>query len=184
MASTSLCQEVANEMLAVPAAVIYDHLESGCRAKAFLDQVSANAGDENLLNLALWRMDSLAQPDTTTGAIQDLGRSVILVLALRPGAELLKSVFDWVECWAHSRAGDDSALVVLGSAHTAAVGELEQIAQRRGIALFCEPTAQPGWGWQNCLEDLQRREQTPLPLLEVVPGSSRSGYNPHWGLNE
>ncbi len=109
---------------------------------------------------------------------------MILVLALRLEDELPKSVFDWVECWAHSRAGDDSALVVLGNPNIAAVGELEQLAQRRGITLFCEPTAQPGCGWQNCLEDLQKREQTPLPLFEEIPGSSRSGYNPHWGLNE
>jgi len=174
---------IANEMLPVTAAVIYDQFESGCRAKAFLDQVSANAGDEILLSLALWRMDSLTYPDTTTGVMQDLGRSVILVLALRPGGELPKSVFEWVECWAHSRAGDDSALVVLASANTATVGELEQTAQRRGITFFCEPATQPGAEWQSHLEGLQKREQSPLwPISEEI--DSRSGSYRHWGINE
>src|SRR5271165_4148665 len=84
MTSTRLCPEVANQMLPLTAVVIYDHYESGCRAKAFLDQVAANAGDETLLNLALWRMDSLAHPGASIGVFRDLGRPIILVLALRP----------------------------------------------------------------------------------------------------
>ena len=170
MALTSLCPEVTNEILPLTAVVIYDHYESGCRAKTFLDQVAANAGDEILLNLALWPMDSLAYPNTNIGVFQDLGRSMILVLALRPGGELPKSVFDWVECWAHSGAGDDSALVVLGNAKIAAVEELEQIARRHGITLFCEPTTQPGLGWHNYAEGRQKPQQTLSPIWE---GNSR-----------
>lgn len=81
MASTSLCQEVANEMLPMSAVVIYDQFESGCRAKVLLDQVAADASDEFLLNPALWRMDSLADPDTNIGVSGGLGHSMTLVLA-------------------------------------------------------------------------------------------------------
>ena len=183
MASTSLCKAVANELLPLTAVVLYDDYESGCRAKALLEQVAANIGGETPFSLALWRMDSLAYPGTSAEVMRDLGRSMLLVLAFHHGGELPKSVFEWVECWAQFGAGDDWALVVLGSAPTAVVGELEQIAQRRGITLFCEPTTQPGWGWQNRLEDLQQRAQTPLwPILEELdwrPGSYR-----HWGINE
>ena len=72
-------------------------------------------------------------------------------LALRTGGELPKSAFEWVECWAQCRAGGDSVLVILGNAKTAAVEELQQIAERHGITLSCEPSIQPALGWTTSL---------------------------------
>ena len=171
-------------MLSLPTVVIYDHYESGCRAKAFLDQVAAKAGDEILFNLALWRMDSLAHPGSSTEVFRDLGRSILLVLALCPGGELPKSVFDWVECWAHFGAGDGSALVVLGNANTAALEELEQVAQRHGITLFGEPTTQPCLGWQNYIEGPQKFQQAFSTIGAAVPDDLHSRHYRHWGINE
>ena len=110
---------------------------------------------------------------------------MILVLALRPGGELPKSVFKCVEGWARFRKGDDSALIVLECTETVAVKKLAQIAQQRGVTLFCEPTAELGSGSQSCLEDLQKRERTPLwHMFEEIPDDSGSGSYTHWGINE
>jgi hypothetical protein len=174
-----------DEMSHLAAIVIYDHYQSGCRAMAFLDRVAGNFGGQIHFRLALWPMDGLAYPGANVEVIQDLGRSKILIWALHTGGELPKSVFDWVECWAHCRAGGDSALVILGNSNSAAVEELGKIAKPRGITLFCEPTTQPGSGRQSGLEEgLEKRGPAFGPILRESPDPSRSGYHPHWGLNE
>jgi len=178
------CAEAANGMRPLTAVVIYDHFESGCRAKALLDQATANAGGEIQFSLALWRIDRLAHPGTSNAVFQDLRRSMILVLALRPGGELPKLVSGWVECWAHSRAGGDSALVILGNA-CSTVEELGQIARRHRITLLCEQIGQTALAWQDCsLDRLQEQELTLPPIWEEIPDDSRSGYYRHWGVNE
>src|SRR5208283_641233 len=88
MNPTRTCAKATRKMLSLATVVLYDHYESGCRAKAFLDQVAAKAGDGIQFSLALWPMDSLAYPDTNIGVFQDLGRSMMLVLALHAGREL------------------------------------------------------------------------------------------------
>ena len=178
MASNRLCEAVANGLVPLTAAMIYDCYESGCRGKALLDRVTENAGDEILFSLALWRADALASPDTSPSVLQNLERAMLLILALRPGADLPRCVFDWVECWAHSRAGDDSALAVVGSADTGAIEELEQLSQRRGIMFSCEPPPQLG--------STPRRPQQQELILEPLweePAHLAQHYR-HWGINE
>ena len=172
------------DMLPLAAVVLYDDYESGCRAKAFLDDIAADAGGAIQFRLALWRIDSLAHPDTSTGVFRDLEGSTILALALRAGGDLPKSVVACVECWAHCRSGDDSALVVLGNAGPTAVEELGQIAQLRGITLFCKQTTPAGSERDANIEGPEKPEQFSTAILETIPHDSRIGYYRHWGLNE
>src|SRR3974390_572151 len=122
-----------NGLLPLTAIVFYDDYESGCRAKALLEQVAANIDGEIPFSLALWPMDCLAYPGISVEVLGDLGRSTLLVLSLATGGELLNSIFAWVECWAHCWGGEDSALLVLGNAGPAALEKLGRIAERRGI---------------------------------------------------
>ena len=176
--------EPAQDMLPLAAVVLYDDYESGCRAKGVLDDIAADTGGAIQFRLALWRIDSLAHPDTSTGVFRDLEGSTILALALRTVGELPKSVFDWVEWWAHCRSGDDSALVVLGNAGPAAVEELGQIAQLRGITLFCKQTTPAGSERDANIEGPEKPEQFPTAILGKIPDDSRIGCYRHWGLNE
>ena len=176
--------EARQDMLPLAAVVLYDDYESGCRAKAVLDDIAADTGGGVQFRLALWRIDSLAHPDTSIGVVRDLEVSAILALALRAAGDLPKSVVACVECWAHCRSGDDSALVVLGNAGPAGVEELGQLAQRRGITLFCEQTAPPGLKWHADIEGVEKPDQFPTVILGKIPDDSRIGCYPHWGLNE
>ena len=169
------------DMLPLAAVVLYDDYESGCGAKAVLDDIAADAGGAIQFRLALWRIDSLAHPDTSIGVFRDLEGSTILALALRAGGDLPKSVVACAESWAHRRSGDDSALVILGNAVPAAVEELGQI---RGITLFCKQTTPPGSERDTNIEDPEKPDQFPTTILETIPHESRIGCYPHWGINE
>jgi hypothetical protein len=184
MNPTKVGEQAAKEMWPVATVVIYDEYESGSRAKAFLDQVAANAGGAIQFSLTLWQMDWLAYPFAANEVFRDLERSSVMVLALRAGGEPPKSVFDWVECWVHRRIGGDSALVILGNADATAVEELRRVAEQHGIRLFSQQTSQLGLEWQNYIQSLQEREQTPGPILWETPDRSRSESYRDWGLNE
>jgi len=184
MNPTKVGEEAANEMWPLATVVIYDDYESGCTAKAFLDQVAANAGGEIQFSLTLWQMDWLAHLGTIKEVFRDLGRSVILVMALRTGGDLPKAVFDWVACWACSHAGGHSALVILGNADATAEEELRRIADRHGIRLFSRQMMQPGLDWEKYLQGLPKREEVPGPILEEIPHHPRSESYRDWGLNE
>jgi hypothetical protein len=184
MNPTEVGEEAANAMWPLATVVIYDDHESGCTAKAFLDRVAANTGGEIQFSLTLWQMDWLAHPGTIIEVFRDLGRSIMLVLALRTGGDLPKAVFDWVACWACCQTAGHSALVILGNANATAEEELWRIAERHGIRLFVQQTSQPGLEWQTYIQGLQEQEQIPRPMLGEIPDRSRSESYRDWGLNE
>jgi hypothetical protein len=165
------------------AIVLYDNEESGRTAERFLNHVIADAGGGIQSSLALWRIDSLPHPDTSPGFFRDLERSTILALALGGGGELPKSVFDWVERWAHRQFGDASALGVFGDPGPAAVEELAKTARRFGIEFFWDQRTQPGLKGQN-FDDQRKRQNTLFPIREEFPDNSRSGNYRHLGINE
>ena len=181
MNATMMRTEAVNETWPLETLVICDHYESECRAKVLLDRVAANAGVQ--FSLTYWRLDDLADASANAGVFSNAWCPMLLMLALRTGGELPKSVFEWVEYWARCRAGGYSALVILGNANTAAVKELQQIAGRRGITLFCEPATESALGYQSLIAGLKGRAQILTPILAKTLGEPQSGYS-HWGLNE
>ena len=183
MNRTMIFPEATEQALPLGAVVLYDQHASGLRAKLFLDHVAATAGLGIEFRLALWRIDSLADADTSLRVFQSLECSPILALALRAGRELPKSIFGWVECWAHCRSEDDSALVVLGIPGPATLKALNKTAERGGITLFCEDGMPAAVGWQNHLDDTPKRGQTARPRMNIPDDWRSEPYN-HWGINE
>jgi len=180
----TIYSQAAEEMWPVVAVVLYDELQASDAAKALLDHVAADAGGEIQFSPVLWRIDGLSSPATSVGILRDLQRSRVVVLALCAGRELPKPIFDWVESWAHSRSGPDSALVVLGSVGPASLEKLAEIAKRQGITLFSEQTT-PSDSWcHKRIDSLETREQIPAAILEEIPGDSRNGNYRDWGINE
>ena len=184
MNPSTIGAEAAPEILPLAAIILHDYDESGRRAKALLEQIAANAGEGIQFRLAQWRIDRLTQFETSIGVFRDLRLAAILVLALPMEGGLPKSVFHWVDYWAHCRSGENSALVVLGSPGPADKEELESLAERFGLKLFCEQRNERSSGWWDSLDDLPKPEQTPFPMWEEPPANCWSGYYRHWGLNE
>ncbi len=183
MNATMMRTEAVNERWPVETLVICDHYESECRARAFLDKVAATAGEGIRFNLTYWRLEGLSDPSENIGVFGNVWCPTVLMLALRTGGEVPKSLFQWVEYWAECRAGGYSALVGLGNLNTAAVEQLQQVAGRRGIALSCEQSNQAALGCQSFIAGLKGREQVLMPILQKTLDDSPSGYS-HWGLNE
>ena len=181
MNATMMRTEAVIEAWPLETLVICDHYELECRAKVLLDRVAANAGVQ--FSLTYWRLDDLPDPSADVGAFSNVWCPMLLMLALRTWGELPKSAFEWAEEWARCRAGGYSALVMLGNAKAAAVKELQQIAGRRGITLFCEPATESALGCPSLIAGLKGRAQILTPILAKTLGESESGYS-HWGINE
>jgi len=178
------------EPAAIETIVLYDSRESGCRAKAFFDQLATRLHSEVQFNLALWRMDVLQVPGGFAAAFRDFGCAQLLVLALGLESVLPAPVREWIELWANCQLDDDSAVVVLqaigedsGTA-AASLRELRQLAQKNGVNLFCEWEAGPSAASQTFVADLWQREQAVTETMQSILELDKSGPYRHWGLNE
>lgn len=171
------------------AAVLYDEYHSGCRAKAFFDQLTTRFNGEVQFSLALWRMDVLHLPGAASAALRDVGCADMLVMAMGAATNLPPSVLDWVESWANCRAYGDSALVLLwaagekSAAPPASLSQLQQMAGRRGLSFFDE-WGEPGRKSEAYVEHLRLHEQAITPTFQRIMDYSDRGSQRDWGPND
>ena len=155
------CTDSALDPMILRAVILYADYDSGCRSKAFFNQLATRLGAEVQFSLALWSMDALQQPRTAEVALETYGGADLVVLALRAESILPPAVRAWVESWAVSRADEASILVVLRdrpspttdneSPAAADLRELRHLAQRHGLSFICEWATQPSWESRVCV---------------------------------
>ncbi len=194
MSATLTDTENLLEAPTLKAAVLYDEYSSGCRAKAFFDELMSRFDGAVPMSLVLWRMDLMQLPGAAHAALKDFGCADVVLLALRDEGSVPEAVLDWVESWARRRADEESALLVLwdcrepaidnGRGPAAVLRRLQELARRYGLSFFCEWGSEPSWESQSFVEGLRLREQASTPTLVQIMANADVADHRHWGLND
>ena len=92
--------------------VVYEDTVSEVWAAQFCHRATRAIGPEGL-NLSLWRMGSLTQPDLLPRAVQAAAQADVLVVALRGADELPLDLCVWIDVWLPRRYRQPGVLVAL-----------------------------------------------------------------------
>jgi hypothetical protein len=181
--------KVGRASLTLDAALIYEDLSTGIRARYVLECVAGLFPRAPRFNMAMWRFDMLRMAEVRQKALKAASAAVIVLLSAHGSGALPRAVRVWFLQWLERKSDQPSAMLIcLDEKSRESVSAAQMIswlqteANTRDVAVF------PGFGMtpysegDPAVEALQRSVHTNVATLDGIqrwPGL-RSG----WGINE
>jgi hypothetical protein len=171
------------------AALIYEDLSTGMRARHVLECAASLFPRTPQFNMAMWRFDLLRMAEVRRTALQEASVAVIVLLSAHGSGALPRAVQIWVQRWLERKSDQPCALVVCldeRSRDTAAavqmVSWLQARAKAKDVTVFPRFGTTPYSESDPTVQALQRRVHTKLAALYDIP--RRPDLHLDWGINE
>ncbi len=189
MSATAIRDEPAAEG-SLKAAIIYDSFELATGAKATLERVTRDAGEDThhtQWSTRVWRANLLALPEYANAALTDVADAHLLVLALSETQSPSFALLNWLETWAKCRQEPEAALALWdGCSRLAAteIAELSRFAQRHGLSLILDNNRLVASELAVFERDLRTRELSVTATLQQILDQPTYATYRGWGIND
>lgn len=155
--------------------IAYEDFETGKQAKRAYDSLTSGLGAEFMFSSPMWKFDVLSIPKLQEMAIADAQGADMVMVACRGGAELHKSVREWIDGWI-ARGTRAAALVALFQCEPEECGPIHKYlsaaAARAGIEFLAQPDFRQN---ENFRDEHPARQSTSVAGLSTF--SSRFGVS-------
>lgn len=159
--------------------VLYDTLDSGCRAKGYLDRLQIRSRGAVQFAMKLWRFDMIELVQGQDVHADNSTQAEMVIVTLQSGRALPPAVMRWLHAWAERRQVEDAALVLLQPPPFArpaqpleSLNALRAVAVQHGLSFQCEWEADPSEASRQMVADLRRREHALSPTMERMLDTS------------
>ena len=175
--------------LTLNAALIYEDLSTGMRARYVLECAAGLFPSAPRFNFAMWRFDMLRMAEVRKKALQEASAAVIVLLSAHGSAALPRAVRVWFRQWLERKNDQPSAMLICldeksrqSDSAAQIISWLQTGAKAKDVAVF------PGFGMtpysegDRTVEALQRSVHTNIGTLDGI--KRWPALRSDWGINE
>jgi hypothetical protein len=175
--------------LALDAALIYEDLRTGLRAKDVLECAARRLPRAPNINLAIWRFDVLREVGLSETDLNKASAAVIVLVSAHGRRDLPEVVSDWLQQWLKRKSEEPRALIVslddiTRESDSAAqmISWLQTEARARNVAVFPHFGDTARWDDGLAANEIQSPAYTKTAVLPDVRRWPERYED--WGINE
>jgi hypothetical protein len=175
--------------LTLDAALIYEDLRTGLRAKDVLECDARRFPRAPNINLAIWRFDVLQEAGLRETALNEASVAVIVLVSAHGRRDLPKVVSDWLQQWLKRKSKEPRALIVSlddtsreSDSAAQMISWLQTGARAKDVAVFPQFGDTGRWEGGLAANEIQSPAYTKTAVLADVQRWPER-YD-DWGINE
>ncbi len=176
---------VNEKPLSLEALLVYEDLETGLRAKHELDQTVKPLEPDAQVQVNLWRIDVLGEPELRDRAAKQAAEADIVFLSMHGQSALPAPVNLWFEEYLAQKGSEPHALAVsLDGQATQTAEALGAAARLAGADVFVH-LEEPQEEMESSIESIRYRAETRTRILDGFLNNQAEAHPfREWGINE